>query len=416
MIQILLKLFIKDYQNVEDQNVRKKYGLFASFYGLITNFLLFCVKIVLGILLGLFSIVTDSVNNLSDFGNNFIAIIGVKASSKKPDKEHPYGHQRVEYILSLIIACIIIGLSMVMMYQGILDVVSFFSSIAKTGYPPKDEINYVMYVVSLSVLSFAILAKLSQAAVYFSLGKKISSMPLKALGKDSRNDVITTLFVILGILITWFSGYSVDCFFTLFVAFFVALSGVGIMKEAISALIGEEPSKELIEKLIHLIRSHEGVLGLHDLAIHSYGRLIFGVIHVEVDDRVDISKSHQLVDHIERECLKNLNVHLTIHMDPIKVNDKKTDDMIAFLRECLRKYSSQKILMHDFHSFSENGKPVLEFELVVPDSLDDEKSHESILSYLKKEIDEKYHQDYVLDIGFDNRVQDFLYETDIEEK
>lgn len=416
MTELLLKLFVKDYKNVESVKVREKYGLLGSFYGLITNFVLFLAKIVIGIMLGLYSIVTDSVNNLSDFGNNFISIVGVKASSKKADKEHPYGHQRVEYILSLIISCIIIGLSMVMMYQGIMDMIQFVQSIMTNGTPLKENLSYTMYVVSLCILSFSILAKLSQALVYFSLGKRIDSMPLKALGKDSRNDVITTLFVISGIIITWFTKYNVDCFFTMVVAIFVALSGIGIMKEAISALIGEEPDKSLVEKLINLIKSHKDVIGIHDLSLHYYGRVIYGVIHVEVDDKVDINLSHQLVDHIEREVLKELHVHLTIHMDPVTLNNQEIIDIKDCLYKALNAYCGEKILMHDFHLYRQDDKETLEFELVVPDKLDIEKEQERIRDYLFEELKKKFDKEYELDIIFDNQVQDFLYGTDAEEK
>lgn len=415
MTELLLKLFVKNYKDIDKPSVRKKYGFLGSFYGLVTNFLLFVAKIVIGVLLGLFSIVTDSMNNLSDFGNNFISIVGVKASSKKADKEHPYGHQRVEYILSLIISCIIIGLSMVMMYQGVLDCVSFFKAVLETGKPPIGDLSYPMYVVSLCVLSFAILVKFSQALVYFSLGKRIDSMPLKALGKDARNDVITTIFVIIGIIITWFSSFSVDCFFTIVVSIFVALSGISIMKEAISALIGEEPDKTLVQNLISLIKSHSGVLGIHDLSLHYYGKVIYGVIHVEVDDRVDINISHQLVDHIERECLKKLGVHLTIHMDPITLDDAETNEIRECLLSSLGKYSTKKILMHDLHLYRNEKKEILEFELVVPDDFD-EKEQDKIRLFLFDQLEEQFNKDYVLNIGFDSEVQDFLYDTDAQER
>lgn len=417
MTKLLLKLFVKDYTKVDDPKVRENYGLLGSFYGLITNFLLFLGKIIIGSMLGLFSIVTDSMNNLSDFGNNFISIVGVRASNKKADKEHPYGHQRMEYILSLIIACIIIGLAMVMMYQGIMDTISFFKSVCQTGRPPIEELDTTMFIVSLAILLLAILAKLSQAFLYFSLGKRIDSMPLKALGKDARNDVITTIFVIIGLLITYFSTYNLDCFFTLVVAVFVTLSGVGIMKEAISALIGQEPDAKTVEKLIELLKSHAGVLGMHDLMLHSYGKIIYGVIHVEVDDKVDINLSHELIDEMENEVWNTLGIHLTIHMDPIKVGDLVYDEVRNVILIALNEFSEKKILMHDLHiNKKEGGKDSIEFDLVLPDELDDWVSKEKLTKQIREMISKSYPHPFELKITFDNRVQDFLYGVGYEEK
>ena len=418
MTTLLLKLFVKNYQKTDDPKVRKDYGLLGSFFGLITNLLLFVGKIIIGILLGLFSIVTDSMNNLSDFGNNFISIVGVKASAKKADREHPYGHQRMEYVLSLIISCIIIGLSMVMMYQGIRDMVAFFRSIVDTGLPPTQNLSYTMYVVSLYIMSVAILMKLMQACLYFSLGKKIDSMPLKALGKDARNDVISTIFVIIGIIITWFSHYSVDCFFTLVVAVFVCLSGVGIMKDAISALIGEEPSPEYVQRLITLIQSYPDVLGMHDLDLHCYGKVIYGVIHLEVDDRKDINESHEMIDEIERKAHAELGIHLTVHMDPIKVDDPLTENIKKIIRDSLASYSTTPISMHDFRIINHDENMHIAFELVIPDSLDNPKEQEKLTSYIRESIAKEYGDDksFSLDIGFDSEVQDFLLGTSAEKK
>lgn len=416
MITLLLKLFVKDYRNTSNLIVRKRYGLFASFFGLFTNLILFVGKIFIGVFLGLYSIVTDAMNNLSDFGNNFISIVGVKVSAKKPDKEHPYGHQRAEYILSLIIGCIVIGLSMVMFYQGCRDTFAFFATLIDTGKPPVGEFSYPLYVVTLVILSVAIAGKLLQAYVYFSLGKRIDSMPLKALGKDARNDIITTTFVIIGVILTWFTSYDFDCFFTLVVAIFVFLSGAGIMKEAASALIGQQPSKELIEGIVNIVKSHEDVLGMHDLMLHYYGNLVYGVLHVEVDDRVDINDSHDVIDTIENEALDQLNVNLTIHMDPVKVNDPETKMLKAVILESLQQHSDVKIKMHDLHTFYKDDLCHIHFELVVPEDNDNEVEETRIKEYLIESIRKAFKKNFVLDIGFDNKVMDLLDGVYQEEK
>lgn len=414
MVTFLLKIFVKDYQDTNNLKVREKYGLLGSFFGLITNFLLFFSKIVIGIMLGLFSIVTDSVNNLSDFGNNFISIFGVKASNKKADKEHPYGHQRVEYILSLIISCVIIGLSMVMMYQSIGDLVIFIRCIADTGCPPKKEFSYVMYVVSLSLMSAGIFVKFVQSYLYFSLGRRIDSMPLRALGKDARNDVITTFFVIIGIIITWFSSYDVDCFFTMVVAIFVCLSGIGIMKESVSTLIGQEPDHAVVRKMIWIIRKYDGVLGIHDLSMHYYGKAVFAVIHVEVSGDVDVNRSHEMIDQIEKEVYSELGINLTIHMDPIDTHDPLANEVRKIIVDELKKMSEEKIMMHDFHLFDEYNRKIVEFELILPETMDDEEHKTKIEDDMKKILQSVIKKDFEVRVGFDSKVQDFL--ADVEEE
>lgn len=411
MMKFLLKLFVPNYRDTENIEVRKKYGLFASFYGLITNFILFMSKIIIGSLLGLFSIVTDSMNNLSDFGNNFISIVGVKASAKKADKEHPYGHQRVEYVLSLIISCIIIGLSMVMMYQSIRDIIIFFKSVSESGKPPLNQISYPFYIVSLSILSIAIFLKLTQAYIYFYLGKKINSIPLKALGKDARNDVLTTSFVIIGIVITWLSNYDFDCFLTLIVSIFVCMSGVGIMKESISPLIGQEPDAKMVQQMIWIIKKYDGVLGLHDLSMHYYGRIIYAIIHVEVDGDESIYKSHEMIDQIEREVFEKMGIHLTIHMDPVNLHDKRENELKEAVLDALKSFSDESINMHDFHIFDEYNHKIVEFELVLPTSIDDEKHHEDISKKIKEKLSSLLKIDFELKIIFDEKVQDFLSEV-----
>ncbi len=416
MTTLLLKLFVKNYRNTSSLIVRKRYGLLASFFGLITNLLLFIGKIVVGILLGLYSVVTDAMNNLSDFGNNFISIVGVKVSAKKPDKEHPYGHQRAEYILSLIIGCVVIALAMVMLYQGCRDVVTFFTTLVETGKPPLEEFSYPLYVVTLVILSLAIVGKLMQAFVYFSLGKRIDSMPLKALGKDARNDIIGTIFVLLGVVIAWFTSYDIDCFFTIVVAIFVVISGVGIIKEAASILIGQEPSKELIEGIVNIVKEHKDVLGMHDLMLHYYGNLIYGVLHIEVNDKVNVNESHELIDTIEKEVLDKLKVNLTIHMDPIKVDDPDTEMIKTAVLKALQEYPVENIKMHDLQTSCKEDIYHIHFDLVIPEEKDNEVEETKIQEYLIDSIRKDFKKNFILNINFDNRVMDLLEGVYIQEK
>ena len=410
MTEILLKLFVKDYRNVQDAKVREKYGLLGSFFGLITNLILFVGKIVIGAMMGLFSIIADSVNNLSDFGNNALSIFGIKVAGKKPDLEHPFGHQRMEYIISLVISCVIIALGGVMLYQGIMDLVAFVGSMQADGTPVLSEIGYHEYVITLSILSAAIFVKVLQSLLYYSLGKRIDSIQLKALGRDALNDVISTTTVIIGVIITYFTDFNVDFAFTIFVSIMVIVSGIGILRQSADILIGEKPSKEKIQNLVHLILSHTEVLGIHDLTMHTYGQVIFAVIHVEVDAKEDVMKSHALCDGIEREVQKKLGINLTIHMDPILVDDPDTAKYRKAVETALKAFP-KALSMHDFRILSAPNYVNLIFDLVVPPEIDDEKGHEKIESYLKEKVTGFDGKTPYFVINFDDSISDFLYDT-----
>ena len=410
MTEILLKLFVKDYRNVQDAKVREKYGLLGSFFGLITNLILFVGKIVIGAMMGLFSIIADSVNNLSDFGNNALSIFGIKVAGKKPDLEHPFGHQRMEYIISLVISCVIIALGGVMLYQGIMDLVAFVGSMQADGTPVLSEIGYHEYVITLSILSAAIFVKVLQSLLYYSLGKRIDSIQLKALGRDALNDVISTTTVIIGVIITYFTDFNVDFAFTIFVSIMVIVSGIGILRQSADILIGEKPSKEKIQDLVHLILSHTEVLGIHDLTMHTYGQVIFAVIHVEVDAKEDVMKSHALCDGIEREVQKKLGINLTIHMDPILVDDPDTAKYRKAVETALKAFP-KTLSMHDFRILSAPNYVNLIFDLVVPPEIDDEKGHKKIESYLKEKVTGFDGKTPYFVINFDDSISDFLYDT-----
>lgn len=412
MTDLLLKLFVKDYRNTSDLKVREKYGLLASFFGLISNFLLFLFKLVIGILLRLYSVVTDSVNNLSDFGTNLLSVIGVKAANKPADEDHPFGHQRIDYIISLIIGCIIIALGTMMMYQGIRDLVLFIQTILENNSLPTREMSYVLYVVSLTILSASVFVKFLQAALYYQLGKRINSLQLKSLSKDSLNDVISTFFVVVGILVSYFTRFDIDCFFTILVATFVIASGIGVMKEAIKLLIGQKPDKGIVDSLIRLIFSHPGVIGAHDLMMHYYGESIYGVIHIEVDASKDILVSHEMCDAIENEALEKLNINLTVHMDPVKIGDPKTELYKRIVSEAIHAHPG--LTMHDFRLLQEGKEITLVFDLVLDKHDDTPAFKESLLSEIQLRCPEE-DKPLRFRINYDHAELDYLKGTRAEE-
>lgn len=421
MLNFLLKHFIKDYQHTEKAEVREHYGIFGSFFGLFTNLLLFLMKIIIGTLLAMPSISADAVNNLSDLGNNFLSLFGFKLARKGADKEHPFGHQRVEYIISIVIACVIIGLGMVMLYQGVSGLVSFIKAIQETQAPEKDttfllangEANLVLYAITMTILSFSVFLKLMQSLLYHVLGKKISSIQLEALSKDSRNDVISTLLVIVGVVITWFTRFNIDCFFTLSVSVLVILSGVGIIKEASNILIGEKPKEELIQAIADFVSGQKGIYGIHDLVMHSYGQAIYASLHVEVDGKRTVQDAHEQIDIIEREVMGKFQVHLTIHMDPILLDNPETDGYKKAVLSGLKELSFTATL-HDFRIIPAKTFDNLVFDLVVPKQFDNDSGHRNIRQKIQEKTNGLFGKKTYLVIDFDDSDSDFL--TGIQEK
>lgn len=415
MMNFLLRHFVKDYQHTEKKEVRERYGLFGSFFGLVSNLLLFVMKIIVGIFLSMPSILADAVNNLSDFGNNFLSIFGFKLAGKGADKEHPFGHQRVEYIISIVIACVIIGLGMVMLYQGYLGFAAFIKSIKETGMPEVDKtfvaqdgsVNAALFAVTLLILALSVMMKLMQSFLYHSLGKRIDSIQLEALSKDSRNDVISTVLVIVGVLITWFSKFNIDCFFTLAVSALVIISGVGIIKDAADILIGEKPKEELIREIASFVSKQKGIYGIHDLVMHTYGQAVYASLHVEVDGRKTVQDAHEQIDIIEREVLGKYQVHLTIHMDPIILDNPQTD---GYKKAVLKGLSeiSKEITMHDFRIIPAKTFDNLVFDLVVPKALDNDEKHKEIREKIQKYTNGLYQKKTYLVIDFDDSNSDFL--------
>ena len=407
MGKLLLKLFVKDYKNTKDEKVRKKYGLVASFFGLITNFILFAFKIVLGLILNMFSLVSDSLNNLSDFANNTLSFFGVKLTYKPADKDHPYGHQRSEYVISLFIGVVIFSLGAILLYQAILDLVVFINSIQKTGAPEKSSLSSSYFIITLIVLSFAIILKVSQSLIYSSYGKAISSMQLKALAKDSLNDCISTSLIIVGLVFAYLTEYKVDCFFSIVVSILVIYSSISIIKDASNILLGEKPNKEVVESLVNLITSNKNVLGVHDLEIHSYGKMLYAVIHVEVDAKKDVMLSHEMCDELEKEVLNKLNIHLTIHMDPIYIDDPDTNKYKLLVEQFIEK-ENKGYHFHDFRILSGEKRVNLIFDMIIPYEIDNEETRKNIKNDLLDFIADRYGKKVYLILNFDSAITDLL--------
>ena len=338
MRDFLIKHFIKDYQNTKDPKVRESYGRFAGVIGMISNLILCGFKISIGLLFNSIAILADGINNLSDASGSLITLIGFRLAGKEPDRDHPYGHGRFEYLTGLMISAMILVIGAQLLR----------ASIEKTLNPTPLEFNNLTIIVLVS----AIAIKIWQSRFYISIGKTIDSSTLKATGTDSRNDVLSTSAVLLSVIAGHYSGYCLDGPVGILVALFILYSGWDLIRETIAPLLGQAPNPEKVEELKKKIESYAGVLGTHDLIVHDYGPgRTFASVHVEVDASVNIMNSHDMVDNIEREVYKYMGIFLTVHMDPMDIKDPLTAKVKEQLSE-ITKDMDYVINIHDLRVVS----------------------------------------------------------------
>lgn len=304
----LIKLFVKDWENTSDPKVRERYGKFAGVVGIISNLFLCILKILIGLFSKSIAIVADGINNLADASSSIITLVGFKLASQPEDEDHPYGHARIEYLTGLFVSVFIIVIGVQLMK----------TSVDKILHPEPVQFSYI----TAAVLVIAILVKLWQSLFNRSIGKKINSVTLAATAADSRNDVISTGAVLLSLIIGRLTGLQTDGVMGCLVALFIIWSGIQLVRETSSPLLGEAPDKELVASIMKTVLSEPGVLGIHDLMVHNYGPgKIFASMHIEVDADGDLMKSHDMIDNIERHVKESLNIEFVAHMDPIRTHD-----------------------------------------------------------------------------------------------
>ena len=352
MTKLLLKLFIKDYENTNDLVVRGKYGVLSGLVGIVTNLILCSIKIFAGLISGSLSIMADGINNLSDAGSSIVTMVGFKLATLPPDEEHPFGHERIEYISGMIVAFIIviIGLSLLK------------SSIEKIINPTPVDANVYVYIILVS----SILLKLWQGMFNRKVGKKINSTAILATAQDSLNDVISTFVVLVGLIVSILTSLNIDGYLGILVSLFILKSGIDLVRETAKPLIGVAPSKEEVEEISNKILSYDGILGIHDLVFHSYGpNKKFITVHTEVDASVNVMLSHDMIDNIERDFKYDLNIDLVIHMDPVDIQDENTNFYKKVVQEIIENYDST-FSIHDFRIVSGPTHTNLLFDLVIP--------------------------------------------------
>ena len=346
------RLFVKDYESTGDPAVRTRYGVAAGVFGICSNAVICALKLVVGFIGGSVTVIADAVNNLSDAGSSAVTVAGFKLASRPADREHPYGHARYEYIGALVVAVIIL----------IVGVLLCKSSVEKIVSPEPVTVDVWTY----AVLSVSILMKLVQMALYLDFAKSISSGALKAAAADSRNDVIATGAVLVAAIVMDTAGVNVDAYFGLAVSLFIVLSSFKYILEAANPLIGTRPPEEVVDALKRKILSYDGVIGMHDLAVHSYGEgRYFAVAHLEVPARDDIMFAHELADNIEREVKEEFGIQLTLHIDPIDNEDEETLRLKAKCAEVL-KGMDERFSLHDFRLVRGNTHTNLIFDVEMP--------------------------------------------------
>ena len=386
MTDLILRIFVRDHKNTEDPAVRDKCGRVAGAVGIVTNFLLFLMKIIVGTVFHSVSVTADAVNNLTDSGSSVVTLIGFKMASKPADEKHPFGHARIEYLSGVIVSFIVIFLGLQL----------GMSSIEKILTPEENALT----PVALVVLVISILAKLWQCLFYRKVGRMIKSESVEATSKDSRNDVIATSVVLLGAVITMLTGVNLDGYMGAAVALFIVFSGVQLTISTADPLLGQAPEGELVQTITEKMLSYPGIIGMHDLAVHNYGvGRCFASAHCEVDAKNDILVSHDLIDNIERDFSRDLCIHMVIHLDPVIVGDARTDALHRKVQSLVTALYPT-VTIHDFRVIWGVTHSNIVFDAAVPFSVKD--SDAVITQKFEAEI-QKLDPDYRTVVTIDRR-------------
>lgn len=394
MITLLRRLFIKNYQNVEDENVRKNHGMLAAIFGIISNLILVCVKVAAAIIISAnagwtffpIALLADAINNTSDAFTSIVTLVSFKIAAKPGDKEHPFGHERVEYIASMIVSFFIIVVAVEIFKSSLEKVIS--SEIAEYD------------ILSVVILALAIVLKFIQSYVNRSIGKIINSPALKATALDSLLDCLVTGVVLVCALLTWAFNWSfLDGYFGMAVAIFVFVSGVRSLLESFSPLIGEANNEELVEKITAIVNSNEKVLGIHDMICHSYGPTkSFVSFHIEVNAHMSLEESHDVADTIEEKIRAELKIEANIHVDPVDLDDPEIVEARDTINQVIRSFDPEGNC-HDVRIVRGTKAKTLRFDILVLTR--DKKEQAKITKAIKDEF-EKKGQQYVYKINIDH--------------
>ena len=360
MVTLLRKLFIKNYQDVDNIDVRYAHGRFASGFGILTNAILIAMKLGAAIYSAylnhwIFSLalIGDAINNASDAASSIITLIGFKLSKKPADASHPFGHQRIEYIAGLVVAVFVVAAAVELLISSIEKIVA------------GEEAVYDL--VAVIIMFASVLLKIFQGYVNLGIGKAINSPSLKATATDSFTDSISTMVIAILALVSLFYPLGfLDGYLGIALSLLIVISGIKMVKETSSPLIGEATDKGYAKKIIDAVMAHPEIKGVHDVICHSYGpNRMFISLHAEVDSHEDIVDIHDHIDNIEEEVRERFGVEITIHMDPVVLNDEETDKAKAKCLAILRDFDSS-LSIHDFRLVKGPSHINVLFDVVVP--------------------------------------------------
>ena len=378
MTNFLIKIFVKDKDNVENQEVREKYAMLSSITGIIVNILLSIFKIIIGVIANSMSIISDGLNNVSDAGSSIVTMIGFKMSQKKVDADHPWGHGRMEYITALFVDILIILVGFELLQSSI-------EKIINPEVPSISNITIILLVV-------AILAKLWLFIFYRKIAKKINSAAIKGTAYDSISDSVSTLAVLISAFVARFAGITIDGYVSLLVSIFILITGFKAIKEIIDILLGQKPDPEFVKEIEEFTKQYKEINGIHDIMVHDYGpgRKIVS-FHAEVPANANILKAHDVIDQMEQDIFAKFGCITTIHMDPIVVDDEEINNMRKETEEIVKNIN-EKFSIHDFRMTDGGERINLIFDLVNPAG--EKIDVEQLVSAVRKEIhnrNEKYY-------------------------
>lgn len=388
MTDFLVRIFIKDWENTSDETVRSNYGTLGGLVGIGCNVLLCLAKVVTGLLINSISVMADGFNNLSDAVSSLISVVGAKLAGKPADQEHPFGHGRIEYIVALIVAFLVmqVGFSLLK------------SSISKIIHP--EELKFSM--ISVGILLGSVAVKLWLAYFNSKLGKKINSAVMRATAIDSLSDVGATGATIFSLLVYGFLHYNIDGIVGLIVSGLVLLAGIRIIKDTLNPLIGESIDPEVYQQVTEFVEKFPKITGSHDLIIHNYGPTRkMASIHVEVSDQMDITEAHELIDQIEREALRQMKLLLVVHTDPVETDDIRVTEHKEMLEQILKEIDD-RITYHDFRMVDGDHVVNLIFDIVIPYDYDkhEQGALKDLISEAVSKIDKQYYCIITLDKSY----------------
>ena len=356
MTDLLIRLFVRDGQNTGDSHVRGAYGRLAGLVGIACNLLLGGLKFFIGALTGSIAVQADGVNNISDVGSGVVTLIGFHIAGKPADREHPYGHARIEYIAAMVIAFLILLVGVELGKESILKIIA------------PEPVAFSL--ASILALAASILVKLWLGRFTANIGRRIDSSAMSAAAADSMNDVLSTGAILLCAIISYFTNWNLDGYIGVLAAGFVLFSGVGILRDTISPLMGEAPSAELVGELSEKLLSYDGIDGLHDIMVHNYGPgRVIASAHAEVRADSDIVAIHETIDRAEREVGAQMGILLTIHLDPVETDDELTGSVRAAMAQVITQVNPA-LRFHDFRMVTGEKQTNLIFDIVVPAGTD----------------------------------------------